>query len=138
MILIFTLDDNNGTRMVGKRQSKDRTVADKIIEFANGKPIYMSVKSVSFFKDLTFLDKETKFIMVDDFNNLPDDAICFAEEVVSDEILNKSEKLVVYRWNRIYPSLSQDRLNLNGYTKTIIEEFTGYSHDKITVEIYTR
>ena len=137
MLFIFTLDDNNGTKFVNKRQSSDRIVANKILELANGKPIYMKTKSISFFKDSSFPVKESNFSIVDNFYNLPNDAICFAEEVVPAEILSKSE-IIVYRWNRSYPSLINDRLNLNNYTKEIVDEFSGYSHEKITVEIYLR
>lgn len=132
MIFIFTLDDTNATQFCGKRQSKDRVVAKDILEFIDSGPIYIKEKTASFFKD------EANFIFVNNFENVPEDAICFAEEVISKELLDKAEFIVVYRWNRQYPSLVKDRLNLTDYTKEIIKEFKGSSHDKITVEIYKK
>lgn len=132
MIFIFTLDNSNGTQFCGKRQSKDKIVAGHILNYANGKPVYMKEKSTSFFENTD------KLIHIDNFENLENDAICFAEEVVSAKLLEKAEYIIVYRWNRSYPSIVKDRLDLSGYTKRTVEEFAGNSHEKITVEIYSK
>ena len=136
MILIFTLDDNNATQFCGKRQSTDSEVATHILDFANNAPIYMKEKSKSFFN--TAIRSCSQFVFVDNFNDVPEDAVCFIEEVVSDEILNKVDLMLVYRWNRVYPSVVKDRLNLDDYTKHFIESFKGSSHNQITTELYMR
>ncbi len=133
MILIFTLDDNNGTQLLGKRQSKDRVVADKIAHHAGDK-LYIKEKTVRFFSGIT-LPENTHFIT--NFEEAPHDAYIFAEEVVSDALMHAAEKIYVFRWNRNYPSMVQDRINLDGWVCNILEEFPGHSHEKITMEVYT-
>lgn len=135
MILIFTLDDKNGTSIGGKRQSKDRVVADKIIELSNNQPICMKAKSTTFFNDASYM---CKIRTIDSFDELHEDSIFFAEEVVQASVMEAAEKIIVFRWNRNYPSLVTDRVSLDGYNKEIADEFKGYSHDKITMEVYTR
>lgn len=135
MVLVFTLDDDNGTRLANRRQSSDRVVGEKIAAMA-GEHLHMMQSSISFFKnnDMTGVP----YTICSDIWNLPHNAVFFAEEVLPCEIMNAAEKIYVFRWNRRYPSLVQDRINLNGYTKTILEEFPGHSHQNITLEVYTK
>lgn len=135
MILIFTLDDDNGTQLAGKRQSRDRAVGEKIIALANNN-LHMLQKTTSFFKnnDMT----NVLCTVWSDLWRIPENAVFFAEDVLPDEVMASAEKIYVFRWNRRYPSLVQDRVNLDGYNKTVIEEFPGYSHEKITLEVYTK
>ena len=135
MVLIFTLDDDNGTQLAGKRQSRDRVVGDKIIALA-GESLHILHSSTSFFKnnDMT----NVSCTICSDMWSIPKDAVFFVEEVVPTEIMEAAEKIYVFRWNRRYPSMVKDRVNLDGYTKSIIEEFPGYSHEKITLEVYEK
>lgn len=135
MVLIFTLDDDNGTRLADKRQSHDRVVGDKIAALA-GEHLHMLQHSMSFFKnnDMT----NWSYTICPDIWSIPQNAMFFAEEVMPDEIMHAAEKIYVFRWNRRYPSLVKDRLNLDGYTKTVMEEFPGYSHKNITLEVYEK
>ncbi|MBQ8806289.1 MAG: hypothetical protein IJZ68_07550 [Bacteroidaceae bacterium] len=135
MILIFTLDDDNGTQLAGKRQSRDRVVGDKIIALANGN-LHMLQKTTSFFKNNDMTD--VPCTVFSDMWRIPENAVFFTEDVLPAEIMESAEKIYVFRWNRRYPSLVKDRVNLDGYTKTVIEEFPGHSHDKITLEVYTK
>lgn len=135
MILIFTLDDDNGTNLAGKRQSRDRVVGEKIITLADNN-LYILQKTASFFKNNDMSD--VPCAIWSDLWQLPKQAVFFAEAPVPTAIMEQAEKIYVFRWNRRYPSLEQDRVNLDGYNKTIIEEFPGHSHDKITLEVYTK
>ena len=135
MILIFTLDDDNGTNLAGKRQSKDRVVGDKIIALAENN-LHMLQKTASFFKNNDMTD--VPCTIWSDLWHLPTNAVFFAETPVPAEVMEQADKIYVFRWNRRYPSLAQDRVNLDGYNKEIIEEFPGDSHDKITLEVYTK
>jgi hypothetical protein len=135
MILIFTLDDQNGTNLTGKRQSRDRIVGEKIIALAKGH-LHILEKTTSFFKHNDMSD--VPCVIFSDLWHLPNDAVFFAEEVVPQELMEQAEKIYVFRWNRQYPSLTKDRVNLELFNKTIIEEFPGYSHEKITLEEYIK
>jgi hypothetical protein len=135
MTIIFTLDDNNGTQCAGKRQSRDRVVGDKIIALAKNN-LHILQEATSFFKnnDMT----NVPCTIWSDLWHLPEHAVFFAEHVLPPEVMNAAEKIYVFRWNRQYPSLAKDRVNLDGFRKTVIEEFQGSSHPNITLEMYER
>jgi hypothetical protein len=64
----------------------------------------------------------------------------FAEDVPSEDLLEKTLKIVIYRWNRHYPSDVRWEPDLAdmGFTLTETAEFPGTSHEKITREVYAR
>ena len=64
----------------------------------------------------------------------------FVEDIPSDEILGKTSKLEIYRWNRHYPSDVRWEPDLAGmgFILTETTEFAGTSHEKITREVYER
>lgn len=134
MILIFTLDNQNGVNLAGKRQSKDRAVADRILSLAAGQ-LYIKSYTAKFFKNTSV---EPCYTIIENYSMVPSNAICFAEEVLPMEMLDAADKIYVFRWNRDYPSLAQDRLNLDGFNVEVIDEFPGNSHEKITLEVYTK
>ena len=50
----------------------------------------------------------------------------------------KIEKIIVFWWNRHYPSDRKFDLDLSKWNKVSKEEFAGYSHEKITKEVYEK
>ena len=54
--------------------------------------------------------------------------------------IEKIDNIIIYKWNRIYPSDLYFDIDIkNGQWKLIeTEEFQGSSHEKITKEIYRR
>ena len=50
----------------------------------------------------------------------------------------KLEGLILYRWNRAYPSDVRWELDLSQFALTERAEFSGTSHETITRERYTR
>ena len=64
----------------------------------------------------------------------------FAETVPSEELLAKVTELVIYRWNRHYPSdiRWEPDLKAMGFVLQETGEFPGTSHEKITREVYVR
>ena len=63
---------------------------------------------------------------------------CFVENANLEEVEEKIEKMIVFWWNRRYPSDRKLDLNLSAWKKTSEEEFAGYSHEKVTKEVYER
>lgn len=135
MIIILTLDDNNATQVMGRRQSSDRNLAQKIRDMAQNTPVYMKEKSLSFFK---FDSIPNNVHIFDSYSEIPADGICFCEEVPPAEIMNAATELWVFRWNRKYISMTQDRVVLDGFSASSTEDFPGHSHHKITLEVYTK
>ena len=50
----------------------------------------------------------------------------------------KIEKIILYRWNRVYPADVHFPIDFSGWKLVQAEEFAGSSHEKITEEIYER
>ena len=51
-----------------------------------------------------------------------------------------AEALILYRWNRRYPSDLTFRIPLSehGWKLETVTEFSGFSHEKITEEVYKK
>ena len=63
----------------------------------------------------------------------------FAEDVPSEALLEQTKKIVIYRWNRHYPSDMKFPTSVFAERWKLMEtrEFPGSSHDLITEEVYT-
>ena len=130
MNVIICLDQNNGMLFNNRRQSRDRIVRKNILEYINGAKLYMDEYSFKQFSE----DKADYIVVCDNFSNVEESDFCFVEKQhINTEQINK---LIVYRWDKIYPadvSFGMNEIKLN-LTETL--EFQGYSHEKIVREIY--
>ena len=139
MNLIFTLDDNNAVKFGDKRQSLDKEVAKRILQFTESTSadfIYIKNESNSFF-DFPDLNL-TKLKIFEDFDSLPRNATIFLEETVSRNILSHVDKIVIFRWGKKYPSQIKDRLILNSdiFTKVSSTPFPTSTHPDMQIEVY--
>lgn len=134
MNIIVCLDDKNGMLFNGRRQSSDRLLRERILEITAGKSLWMNRYSAKQFADCTsgifvdeaFLQKAQK----GDF--------CFVENSDVNEVISNAEKIIVYRWNKTYPSdrkFPAELLDAKNKQPDCFE-FEGSSHKKITEEIY--
>lgn len=122
MVLIVCLDDDNGMLFNNRRQSKDALVRKRILELVGDNKIWMSEYSQMQFEE-----------GIDVYQNKGEADYVFAEN--PDDIIGMEfDKIIVYRWNRRYPS--DKTLSIEGKTLVSTYEFPGNSHEKITEEIY--
>ena len=63
--------------------------------------------------------------------------ICFQELETLDTDDEQIEQFIIYRWNRVYPADVSVEIGVE-WKLTETEEFLGFSHEKITKEIYCR
>ena len=133
MNVIVCIDKNGGMMFMGKRQSMDCVLRKKILEITSGSRLLMNSYSAKQFEN-------TDNIVVDEdfLNNANHGDFCFVEdkELTTENV----ESFYVFNWNRKYPAdlfFSVD-LKADGFKKIKKEEFQGNSHDKITLEIYSR
>ena len=127
---IICLDQNNGMLFNNRRQSRDRIVRKNILEYINGAKLYMDEYSFKQFSE----DEADNIVVCDNFSNVEDSDFCFVEKQhINTEQINK---LIVYRWDKIYPA--DVNFGMNKIKLNLIEtlEFQGYSHEKIVREIY--
>ena len=133
MHVIVCLDDRNGMLFHHRRQSRDREVVGEILKGLCGRRLWISPYSQPLFQgagedifvDERFLEKAA-----------PGD-FCFVEGAPLAPWRDKLESITVYRWNRHYPGDVFLDIDLkSGWTLSQQRDFPGYSHDKITEEVY--
>ena len=136
MKIIVCLDENQGLLFNGRRQSRDRLVTEDILSLCRGERLYISGFSTPLFEqysDVVLVDEE--FLSLAEAG-----AFCFVENLPLRPYLERIEVVIVYRWNRVYPADFYFDLSLNepGWRCTEHKDFPGYSHEKITREVYLR
>lgn len=130
MIVAICIDENDGISFFGKRLSRDREVIKDFMSLSRGKVFIAPYSRILFSEydvicDSEFLDKAGK----GDY--------CFVENRNIDEYSEKIEKIVIYNWNRPYPSDKKFKMP-DGFVHTDSTDFEGYSHENISREIYSR
>lgn len=130
MICIICLDQMNGMIFNHRRQSQDRCVRKDILDMVGSDRLYMTAYSYKQFEE------KRKNIIVSEnaFNEADRGEYCFIEEQIFDE--SKIEKLIVYRWDKIYPR--DYRFEFMHWRLIDLSEFQGYSHEKIAKEVYIK
>ena len=131
MNLIVVLDDKNGMLFNHRRQSRDRVLTERIIEVSGGKLVVNAYTAALFegtTADLT--------VLPDPLSTVKPGEWCFLEDRSPAPVVEKIEKLVVYRWNRIYPSDFKFDFDLSEMQLLSKTDFAGYSHEKLTEEVY--
>ena len=65
---------------------------------------------------------------------------CFVEDAALAPFERWIEKIIIFRWHRTYPADQHFDIDLSGGNWKICEsvEFTGHSHERITMEGYLR
>ena len=129
------LDDDEGMMFFGKRQSRDRVLIEELISSSENTPIYIHPYSKLLFPDLSRVT-----VSDDPLHDCPDGGTVFVEHLPLTPHLGDIGKMIVYRWNRLYPSDKKFDIDLArcGFTRLSLSEFPGSSHDKITKEVYRK
>ena len=135
MILIVCTEDRWGMAFNNRRLSMDRAVREKMLEIAAGNVLWMSSYSRKQFEE-----KENGAIRVDDrfLEKAGRGEYCFAELEDVIPYRDRLEGIVLFRWNRRYPADRYFDLELlTPFHLVQTEEFSGSSHEKITMEVYS-
>ena len=122
----------------GRRVSRDRVVTEKICELCKGQPLWIDPASAGLFAEQE-KNGNIRLQKAKDFLKIAGEGeYCFVENANLEEVEEKIEKMIVFWWNRRYPSDRKLDLTLSAWKKTSEEEFAGYSHEKVTKEVYER
>lgn len=132
MEIIICLDDNNGMLFNNRRQSRDSKLLLDIKNSLNG-----SLTIFPFSEKLVSSAEIPYEIMS---GSASENTVLFVEDRGIKEFLPVTNKITVYRWNRVYPAdMSLDIvLSAEGFRITQTVDFEGTSHEKITKEVYER
>lgn len=135
MHIIVCLDNRGGMSFHRRRQSRDRVVRGDMLAMAQESALWMNESTRKQFEEAPQLRVAPDFL-----ERAGAGEYCFVEEGPVRPWLDRVESLVLYHWNRDYPAdqyLDVDPAG-EGWRLTSREEFPGYSHKKITKEVYRR
>ena len=130
------MDDNGGMMFNHRRQSRDRTVVADVIALAEGGTLYLAPYS-----EKLFADSGASYVADERFLSMAGQGdLCFVENCPLLPLWQQIEEVVVYRWNRRYPSDVFFDLDLSalGFHLKTTTEWEGSSHEKITKEIFVK
>lgn len=121
------LDDNGGMMFNSRRQSRDRVLISELCDSTKDK-IYIHGYST-----LLFEAHPNKVIVSDDpLGDCCEGGVCFIENLKLAPYADNIGEIILYKWNRLYPSDMKFDLSLSDYRVIQKKEFEGSSHDKIT------
>ena len=132
MKVILCVDNDLGIAFNHRRQSRDRILTEQIIEATSAR-LLTSPYSASLLENhpaLVVCENPLEEASATDY--------VFAEKLSLAPYKDKIDTLILYRWNRDYPSDQKLDLSLQELRLISREDFVGYSHDKITKEIYIK
>lgn len=132
MIIIVCLDDRSGMLFLKRRQSQDSALRQKLLARTAGSVLWMNRYSAGQFTEGTFRVDE-QFL-----EKAGAGEYCFVENVDILPCLDRIEGVIVYRWNRHYPSDVKFPVDafIGRWRLVDTQEFPGTSHDLITEEVY--
>lgn len=133
MKVIVCLDDNNGMFFNNRRQSRDCVLRRDIMNYLQGARLWMNEYSEKQFEDV----EQAQLVVGENFLEYAGEGdFCFVEDKQLLPYESRISELVVYYWNRKYPSDMYFDIDLSNWEPVDTIEFAGYSHEKITRVIY--
>ncbi len=136
MKVIVCLDDAQGMLFNHRRQSRDRCVIDDVLKTVGDEKLYIRA-----FSEKLFADRGEVYTLNGEMLSAAEStAYCFVEDMPLAPCISRVDELVIYRWNRLYPADVYFDIDLakEGFSLDSVQELEGYSHEKITKEIFKR
>ena len=135
MTLFVCLDDGGGMAFDGRRQSRDSVVFEDIFRECSGEPLLVAPYSEKLLSPLGRVK-----VKRDPLGAARKKSFVFLEERAVGDGRDKIDRLIIYRWNRSYPTdltfdITPSECGLSLLSST---DFEGSSHEKITKEIYIK
>ena len=128
MILAVCVDDKMGLQFNHRRQSRDSAAISDVLQ--SGETVWIHPFSEKLFDGKAVADEEY-------LAKAEPGHWCFWEDRSYLDYSHRIEKIVLYRWNRVYP---RDMVfEFPGQWRLAEKtEFNGSSHETITREVYTK
>ncbi|MBU5335115.1 ribonuclease Z [Intestinibacter bartlettii] len=134
MNLIVCLEDKNGMMFNKRRLSQDVAIREDIYKNMDGKSLIMNAYSFKMFeKD----NPEVDIVVREDLPVCDKENLQFIEDKQLGKFESEINKMIVYYWNRRYPSDLKFDIDFEDGNWEVVseEEFEGNSHEKITKKI---
>lgn len=135
MIVIVCIDDCRGMTFNHRRQSQDKKLREYLLNSISPNHLWLNAYSGK-----QFTDVDCSNFIIDDFfleKAKPGD-FCFVENLDISSYIEDIEKIILFKWNRNYPADTFLPINLDEWILEETEDFIGYSHDRITKEVYRK
>ncbi len=133
MHLIVCVDDKNGYSFANRRQSRDKNQIAKMLELVGENQLLLNEYSAKLLENLPHNVKVSENFL----KTAAEDDFCFVEDLDISKHLSAVKQLIIYRWNRAYPSDKKLPDELFAGKKLISTvDFAGNSHERITEEVY--
>ncbi len=139
MQVILCADEKNGLMFNHRRQSQDRELRKRILTIIGEEKLYTGACSAGQFTEKEWEDKLV--ICEDPMAAAAGNIYYFAEgqDLLPAAEAGVIEEVILYRWDKVYPADTWIDLSRSGNWQPVsAAEFPGYSHEKITEEIYRR
>lgn len=132
MILMVCVDDRGGMLFHHRRQSQDRVVREDLLREAGDRLLMNAYSAKQFEPDAHIICAE------DCLERAGEGDCCFVENLDPLAYADRIEKVIVYHWNRVYPADVYFTIPLQDapWKLESVTEFPGFSHEKITKEVY--
>lgn len=137
MIIMAAIDNAGGMLFNHRRVSMDRVLREKIVEISGGSVLRMDGYSARQFREGLPPNAVVSETFLDEAG---DGDFCFVEDRETAAYRDKIEKICLFKWNRDYPSDFKFDIcpEQEGMRLAETEDFPGYSHDDITMEVWNR
>ncbi len=141
MKIILCVDDDMGMLFNKRRQSRDKKVIEDIFQMTD--TIWIHPFSEKLFQEgelQTLVENGAKKVVADEdfLKKAKAGEYCFVENQGLMLYSNDIEQIVLYCWNRRYPSDFKLDLDLSKWEPKVVTEFVGKSHEKITKIVYEK
>ena len=135
MTVISCVDIKMGTMFNNRRQSQDSVLRKRVLEISKEAKLWMSPYSEKQFEE----NDNGNICVADNFLVAADNEdYCFVEGISFAPCLDKIDHIIIYKWNRDYPSDKTLDVDLSEWYLESTFDFKGSSHEKITEEVYVR
>lgn len=132
LTVYLCLDDRGGLLYNGRRLSRDAVLLDDMAAMVP------DVLTIDPFSEKLITAAGIPYVLAEE--ELPEEAHFFLENRDPETLLPLARNLVIYRWNRHYPSDVRWEKNPgdHGFVLSETAEFPGKSHEIITKEVYVK
>lgn len=137
MKVILCIDDQGGVRFAGHRLTQDRLQRQDVIKRYRSAGFCMKKETASLYG----LEESEKIHYVHDWNEARSyEGWWICEDVAFLRWIDQLEELVLYRWNRRYPSDERFQMSMVLPLWRCVDQYRleGSSHAEISVEHYVR
>ena len=132
MKVFVCVDNAFGMAFNRRRQSRDRILNEDVIKTAQTRLLCTS------YSEPLLCAHPHLLVSEDPLADATETDFVFVEKTYLSCAFDRIDTLILYHWHRDYPSDMKFDLNLSDFHLVSTEDLVGYSHDKITKEIYTK